>query len=121
MQRAVALLQAMFRCLGASRDLSLENEIHGYCSNRQKGDRGVVKSGRIRRSLRTYVFAQVIRALPACFRNRTVVLLTYKRHAVGVFEVPLSNKIDNTRKIWLGGPPPGAQDAADNNLVVNIS
>lgn len=38
----------------------------------------------------------------------------YKRRAVG-------NKIDNARRRSRAGSPPGAQDAADNNLVVNIS
>lgn len=37
----------------------------------------------------------------------------YKRRAVG----RTRNKIDNARR----RSPPGAQDAADNNLVVNIS
>lgn len=40
----------------------------------------------------------------------------YKRRAVGRTRPP-ENKIDNARR----RSPPGAQDAADNNLVVNIS
>lgn len=46
------------------------------------------------------------------------IISVHKRHAAGSLRAPWSNKTDNTRKIHQS---PGAQDAADNNLVVNIS
>ena len=54
--------------------------------------------------------------------RRTLAYVRLQKARRGRTSSPIeSNKIDSTRKMWFDRPPPGAQDAADNNLVVNIS